>query len=160
MPLPAAAAPELRARSGAVSGRAESPPAAILRCDGASRGNPGPAAIGVVIESADGAPLDSFGRTIGVATNNVAEYRAVSAALEAARALGIEAIELRLDSELVVRQLEGRYKVHHPVLAELKLDVDRLLRGFRAVRVLHVPREENREADRLANEALDRAGAK
>jgi ribonuclease HI len=130
---------------------------ATLRCDGASRGNPGPAAIGVVLTDASGATIESFGRPIGTATNNVAEYRAVSAGLEAARAHGLDALELRLDSELVVRQLNGQYKVRHPALADLKDDVDRLLAAFRSVRILHVPREENREADRLANEALDRA---
>ncbi len=130
---------------------------AVMRCDGASRGNPGPAAIGVVISDASGAVVDSFGRVIGTATNNVAEYRAVAAGLEAARRLGLEALELRLDSELVVRQLNGQYKVRHPALVDLKDDVDRLLAAFRSVRILHVPREENREADRLANEALDRA---
>jgi ribonuclease HI len=133
-----------------------STPRAILRCDGASRGNPGPAAIGVVLSDASGETIESFGRSIGTATNNVAEYRAVAAGLEAARRHGIEALELRLDSELVVRQLNGQYKVRHPALAELKDDVDRLLAAFRSVRVLHVPREENRDADRLANQALDR----
>lgn len=130
-------------------------PLMILRSDGASRGNPGPASVGVVFEDLDGTVVHSFGRTIGPATNNVAEYCAVLAGLEAAKELGLDNLELRLDSELVVRQLNGQYKVKHPALIDLKEDVDRLLAGFRNVRILHVPREENREADKLANRALD-----
>ncbi len=163
LPRSRPAPPAPAAASGALAGAtsAGSLPAipssshAILRADGASRGNPGPAAIGVCIEDEAGTVFHSFGRRIAPTTNNVAEYEAVLAGLEAARTLGLLSLEMRLDSELVVRQLNGQYKVRHPALASLKHDVDRLLAGFRFVRVVHVPREENREADRLANRALD-----
>jgi ribonuclease HI len=128
---------------------------AILFCDGASRGNPGPAAIGFVLRDSSGRELAAQGHRIGTSTNNVAEYRAVLAGLERAHELGIEDLEIRLDSELVVRQLNGKYKVRHPSLIELKAQVDEILRRFRTVRILHVGREENGAADRLANEALD-----
>lgn len=128
---------------------------AVLRCDGASRGNPGPAAVGVVLEDDDGEVIFSFGRRIGSTTNNVAEYQAVLAGLEEAQARGIVDLEMRLDSELVVRQITGQYKVKNPQLVILKHDVDLLLRRFRTFRVKHVPRAENHAADKLANEALD-----
>ena len=123
--------------------------------DGASRGNPGPAAYGIRILDGDGAELFSGGERIGRATNNVAEYRGAIAALDKARALGLTEIELRMDSELVVKQLGGEYRVRQPALAVLKQQLDELIRGFRRFRVRHVPREENGEADRLANEALE-----
>ena len=129
--------------------------AAIIYSDGASRGNPGPAAIGFRILAPDGSELWSEGRRIGRATNNVAEYRGVLAALEKGQELGLVELEIRLDSELVVRQLQGAYRVKEPHLAELKARVDGLLAGFRTVRIRHVRREENRETDALANEALD-----
>lgn len=137
------------------SGSKPSASRAVLRCDGASRGNPGPAAVGVVLEDGDGEVISSFGRRIGSTTNNVAEYQAVLAGLEEAQARGIVDLEMRLDSELVVRQITGQYKVKHPQLVVLKHDVDLLLRGFRTFRVKHVPRAENHAADKLANEALD-----
>lgn len=137
--------------------RAESPPTdrAVAYSDGASRGNPGPAAIGIRILGRDGVELWSEGRSIGRATNNVAEYRGAIAALEKARELGLDELELRMDSELVVKQLQGSYRVREPSLIALKDDVDRLLADFRSVRVRHVRREQNEETDRLANEALD-----
>ncbi|MFN8178705.1 MAG: ribonuclease HI family protein [bacterium] len=141
-----------KASSGAVvpaAGRA------VAYSDGASRGNPGPAAIGYRIVDAQGVELFREGRRIGRATNNVAEYRAAIAALEKARELGLAELELRMDSELVVRQMEGTYRVREPALIALKRDVDRLLGHFRSVRVLHVRREQNRDTDGLANEALD-----
>lgn len=147
--------PRARPASHSSTSASETSSYAVLRSDGASRGNPGPAAIGVLLEDDSGNVVESFGRKIGSATNNVAEYEAVLAGLEAARARGVEFLELRLDSELVVRQLNGQYKVRHPALAALKHDVDRLLTAFRSVRIVHVPREENRGADRLANRALD-----
>lgn len=131
----------------------------VAYSDGASRGNPGPAAIGIRLLDANGAELWAEGRTIGRATNNVAEYRGAIAVLEKARELGIDELELRMDSELVVRQLQGRYRVKEPSLMTLKSHVDRLLRGFRSVQVSHVRREENRETDQLANEALDQPDA-
>jgi ribonuclease HI len=128
---------------------------AVLYSDGASRGNPGPSAIAFRIVRADGVELAAEGRKIGRATNNVAEYRAAIAALERARDLGVAEIELRMDSELVVKQIHGEYRVKQPALAGLKAEIDALLSGFRAWRVRHVPREKNAEADHLANEALE-----
>ena len=136
------------------------PPAAgwaVAYSDGASRGNPGPAAIGFRILADDGTELAAEGRRIGQATNNVAEYRAAIAALEHASELGLRDVELRMDSELVVKQINGEYRVKQPALADLKGRLDGLLAGFRAWRVRHVPRAENSETDRLANEALDAA---
>ena len=130
-------------------------PKVIAYSDGASRGNPGPSAIGFRVLAPDGAELLAEGRRIGIATNNVAEYRGVIAVLERVRDLGIKEVELRLDSELIVEQLNGRYRVRQPKLAALKKEVDRLSREFRELRVVHVSRERNREADKLANEALD-----
>jgi len=130
--------------------------AAILHSDGASRGNPGPAAIGFILQDASGQELAAEGECIGTTTNNVAEYQAVLAGLRKARELGIEELEVRLDSELVVRQLNGDYKVRHPGLIEWKRRVDDMLHGFRRVRIHHIDRNENAAADKLANEALDR----
>lgn len=130
---------------------------ATLYSDGASRGNPGPAAYGFRILASDGTELCAEGVAIGLATNNVAEYRGAIAALDRARELGLAEVELRMDSELVVRQLNGEYRVRQPTLAELKEHVDRLAASFRVFRVRHVPREDNLEADLLANQALDRA---
>jgi ribonuclease HI len=127
----------------------------VAYSDGASRGNPGPAAFGFRILSADGTELFAGGDRIGRATNNVAEYRGAIAALEKALALGLTDIELRMDSELIVKQLAGEYRVRQPALQTLKRRLDELIRGFRRFRVCHVPREQNGDADRLANEALD-----
>lgn len=137
--------------------RRGSPPAgavALLYCDGASRGNPGPAALGFVV-SMDGETLLEHGETLGRMTNNQAEYRAMLAGLEAVRTLGFERVELRLDSELIVRQLEGRYKVKNAQLKPLYARAQALLGEFARWGVEHVPREENHAADALANEALD-----
>ena len=129
----------------------------IAWADGASRGNPGPASWGMVVADEDGGELAARGEAIGRATNNVAEYRGAIAAVEAALELGADELELRLDSELVVRQLEGRYRVKNrqlkPLFERLQALIDRLDR-FQAT---HVPRERNRRADALANEALDAA---
>jgi len=133
------------------------PGRAIAYSDGASRGNPGPAAYGIRILAPDETDLFEEGQCIGKATNNVAEYRGVIAVLERAQQLGIAELELRMDSELIVKQIEGAYRVKQPALQELKAQVDRLLRGFRYVKVLHVRRERNKEADALANAALDAA---
>ncbi|HKZ51545.1 MAG TPA: ribonuclease HI family protein [Dehalococcoidia bacterium] len=128
----------------------------VVQADGASRGNPGPAAIGYVVWDEEGRERAAAGRVIGVATNNEAEYRAAIAGLEAAVALGAQRVELRLDSELVVRQLEGRYRVRNPALGRLHGRLRELAAGLEALAVRHVPRGENRRADALANAALDR----
>ncbi|MDR5683035.1 MAG: ribonuclease HI family protein [Armatimonadota bacterium] len=129
----------------------------IVRPDGASRGNPGPAAIGVVIEDGQGAVLREISEAIGPATNNVAEYRALLRGLEEAAALGATEVEIRTDSQLVANQLRGTYRVRSPVLAGLHEAARRILARFRHTEVRPVPREENARADRLANRALDRA---
>jgi ribonuclease HI len=147
--------PRRRAAAAGVSSAAVVPKV-IAYSDGASRGNPGPSAIGFRVLAPDGGELLAEGRRIGTATNNVAEYRGVIAVLERIRDLGIKEVELRLDSELIVEQLNGRYRVRQPKLALLKQEVDRLRKEFREFRVIHVRREDNREADKLANEALDR----
>src|SRR3990170_2191439 len=128
----------------------------LVYTDGASRGNPGPSAIGAVVVDGDGRMLHQVSRRIGRATNNEAEYRAAIAGLEAALALGASRVELRLDSELVVRQLDSRYKVRNPALRRLFGRVKDLQWRFTSFSVQHVRRDGNRRADKLANEALDR----
>ncbi len=122
--------------------------------DGGARGNPGPAAIGVVIQ--DGAKtIESFGRFIGKTTNNQAEYQALIAALLRARDLGADEVWCNLDSELLVRQLKGEYKVKNKDLAPLFLKLHNLSLGFRNISFHHISRERNREADAEVNRALD-----
>jgi ribonuclease HI len=123
--------------------------------DGASRGNPGPASYGAVVLDAEGGELRAISVAIGVETNNVAEYRGAIAAVEAALELGASALELRMDSQLIVRQLEGRYRVKNAGLKPLFLKLQALLEQLDEVAIRHVPREENRRADALANAALD-----
>ena len=129
----------------------------VIHVDGGARGNPGPAAIGVVIARPDGSLVEEIAEPIGVATNNVAEYRAVLAALERARALGESEIRLVGDSELVARQLQGLYKVKHPAMRELHAAARGLLSGFSSWSIQTVPRAENARADALVNAALDAA---
>lgn len=129
----------------------------VLYCDGASRGNPGPAAIGFVIFGPDGEPVVEMGSVIGVATNNVAEYQALVAGLEAARSRGVTDLEVRLDSLLLVRQVSGEFRVKAENLKPLHRRAVALLRGIDRVRVLHVRRHLNTRADALANLALDEA---
>jgi ribonuclease H / adenosylcobalamin/alpha-ribazole phosphatase len=130
---------------------------ARLSTDGGSRGNPGPAAYGYVLETDDGTVLDARGEAIGVATNNVAEYRGLLAGLASAVERGIEELEVVSDSELLVRQMRGEYKVKSPALRELVDEAESLARGLRRVRYTAVRREHNELADRLVNEALDSA---
>ena len=128
----------------------------IAYADGASRGNPGPAAYGAALYTADGAELDAWGNPIGRATNNVAEYRGAIAAVEAALERGATELELRLDSELIVRQLEGRYRVKHKQLKPLYEQLSALIDRLDSFQPTHVRRALNTRADALANEALDR----
>jgi ribonuclease HI len=126
--------------------------------DGGARGNPGPAAIGAVILDPTTDPptrLATVSERIGVATSNVAEYRAVIAALEAAHEFPSRRLEVRADSMLVIRQLEGAWKVKHPHLKPLHARALELLRGYEEVDLAHVPREQNADADLLVNAALD-----
>jgi len=137
----------------------------IVYTDGGSRGNPGPAAIGVVIKDADGRTIKSYGEAIGEKTNNEAEYTAVIFALKKIKALrGREraktmAIEFRMDSQLVVRQLNGEYKIEEERLFPLFIAIWNLRMDFGKISFGHVPREKNREADRMVNEALDKKQA-
>ena len=131
---------------------------ARLSTDGGSRGNPGPAAYGYVLEAEDGTVLDARGDTIGVATNNVAEYRALLAGLASALERGVDELEVVSDSELLVRQMRGEYKVKSPTLRELVDEAQALASRLGSVRYTAVRREHNELADRLVNEALDSAG--
>jgi ribonuclease HI len=126
-----------------------------VACDGAARGNPGPAGIGVVITDRAGSVLAEIAEGIGVATNNVAEYRAAIAGLSRAAELGASEVLLRSDSRLLIEQLEGRFRVKNPTLQRLHREARSLATGFRNVRYRHVPRERNKEADRLANLGVD-----
>lgn len=128
---------------------------AVVNVDGGARGNPGPAAIGVVVRDGDGEVLEKLGEKIGEATNNVAEYRALLKGIELAAAHGANDLELIGDSELVVRQVEGRYKVKNAGMKELHAEVKKALRDFDSWSIRHVRRAENADADRLVNEALD-----
>jgi ribonuclease HI len=127
----------------------------VVNVDGGARGNPGPAAIGVVVQAPEGDVLEERGERIGEATNNVAEYRALLAGIERAAALGASELELVGDSELVVRQVKGEYKVKDATLRELHAEATRALRRFERWSIRHVRREQNAEADRLVNAALD-----
>jgi ribonuclease HI len=129
----------------------------VVNVDGGSRGNPGPAAIAAVIASPDGEVLEQRGERIGEATNNVAEYRALLLGLDRARARGAREVELVGDSELVVRQVRGEYKVKDDALKALYAKVVKALAEFDSWSIRNVPREENAEADRLVNVALDAA---
>jgi ribonuclease HI len=128
---------------------------ARLSTDGGSRGNPGPAAYGYVLEAEDGTVLDARGETIGVATNNVAEYSALIAGLEKALELGVSEVEVVSDSELLVKQMRGEYRVKNEALRDLSLQATRLARQIGDVSYTAVRREHNKLADKLVNEALD-----
>lgn len=125
--------------------------------DGGSRGNPGIAAWGVVVLDQDGRAIEGHGGFLGQATNNVAEYHALLEALKLAGERSAASVEIRADSELIVRQVQGRYKVRHPDLIPLHAEAKRRIAAIPSFRIVHVPREENREADRLVNRVLDRA---
>jgi ribonuclease HI len=126
-----------------------------VHSDGAARGNPGPAGIGAVVRDARGRVLAQIGEGIGEATNNVAEYRAAIAGLRRAKELGADDVLLRSDSKLLVEQLSGRWRVKNPTLISLHGEARALAKTFRVVAYEHVPREMNREADRLANAGVD-----
>lgn len=130
----------------------------ILHVDGGARGNPGPAAIGVVVSTPDGEVLDEVSETIGVSTNNVAEYRALLRGLERAGALGATEVEIINDSELVARQLTGAYKVKHAAMKPLYAEAVAALRAFARWGIRSVPRAQNARADELVNQALDARG--
>lgn len=129
----------------------------IAHIDGGSRGNPGPAAYAVVVSAEDGTRLNSLSRYLGHATNNVAEYEGLLAALDYALEHNHRRLKIITDSELMARQITGRYKVKNPSLKVLYDRARTLIAQFDAFRIEHVRREHNREADRLANEAMDAA---
>ncbi len=126
-----------------------------VNVDGGARGNPGPAAIGAVVRNPEGEILEERGERIGRATNNVAEYRALLLGIELAAAHGAGELELIGDSELIVRQVEGRYKVKDATMKELHGEVKAALEPFQSWSIRHVRREHNADADRLVNAALD-----
>jgi ribonuclease HI len=127
----------------------------LIYTDGAARGNPGPAGAGAILRDADGTVLAEIAEPLGHATNNVAEWTAVLLALEEARRLGATHVDLRMDSELVARQISGIYRVKHPDLKPIHAAVMELLRALDGYTVGHVPRELNKDADRLSNVAID-----
>ena len=130
---------------------------ARLCTDGGARGNPGPAAYGFVLEAEDGSVLAARGEAFGVATNNVAEYRALIAGLEEAVELAVSDLEVVSDSELMVKQMRGEYRIKNAALRELAAEAGRLARKLPEVRYRHVRRHENELADSLVNQALDAA---
>lgn len=130
----------------------------VAYVDGGARGNPGPAGFGVRIEQEDGTLVEEFSESIGFATNNVAEYRGLLAALDWARAHGHRALHVRSDSLLLVQQMLGNYKVKNAGLQPLHAKAQLAARDIGRVTFEHVPRARNAHADRLANEAMDKAG--
>lgn len=128
---------------------------ATLFADGGSRGNPGPAASGAVLFGEDGNVLKEIGSFLGVTTNNVAEWTALLEGLAAALEMGVDELAVRMDSELVVKQLSGAYRVKHPGLIPLHARAKALLRQFAKVDVRHVPRKDNAAADAVVNAVLD-----
>jgi ribonuclease HI len=130
----------------------------VVHVDGGARGNPGPAAAGAVLSTPDGDVVDEASELLGVATNNVAEYRGLLLGLARARALGATEVEVVNDSELIAKQVNGQYKVKHAAMRPLYLDAMAALREFDAWSIRSVPRAQNADADALVNQALDSAG--
>ena len=130
---------------------------AVLYADGAARGNPGPAGSGAALVAPDGTVIAELTRFLGHATNNVAEYTALIIGLEAAARLGIDHLDIRMDSLLVVQQMKGLWRIKHPGLKPLALQAGALLAGFPSRTIEHIPRERNGIADALANRAIDQA---
>ena len=126
-----------------------------LYADGAARGNPGPAGSGALLVGPDGSRIAEVATPLGHATNNVAEYNGLISGLEEARRRGIDEVDVRMDSLLVVRQMQGLWKIKHPGLRPLALRAGALLAQFRERTIEHIPREQNGEADKLANRAID-----
>jgi ribonuclease HI len=128
----------------------------IINVDGAARGNPGPAAIGAVIKNETGTVIARLSHPLGVTTNNQAEYQAIIAALEKAISLGVKQVRVKSDSELVVNQINGKYKIKNTALRPLYVKVVALIGKLEGFSIIYVPREQNAGADALANKALDR----
>jgi len=127
----------------------------VINTDGGARGNPGPAGTGVVIKAENGEIVYRHGGYIGTATNNVAEYRALIKALTECRNLGATALKINMDSELIVRQMLGQYKIKEPSLQKLAQEAVTLLKSFQTYSFTHIRREFNKEADALVNQAID-----
>ena len=130
---------------------------AILYSDGASRGNPGPAGAGAVLLDADGHVIAELTKFLGVTTNNVAEYQGFIIGLEEARRRGVDDLDVRMDSKLVVEQVSGRWKIKHPNMKPLALKAGELFATFPTRTIVHVPRDANAIADALSNRAIDEA---
>lgn len=130
---------------------------AVLWTDGAARGNPGPAGIGAILKSPSGEVLYTGSEYLGHTTNNVAEYKAVLLGLTGALAQGVTSVEVRADSELLIRQLKGEYRVKSEGLKPLFEEARKLIGRFKSVKLTHIRRELNGEADRLANQGIDKA---
>jgi ribonuclease HI len=128
---------------------------AILFSDGAARGNPGPAGIGIVLKRKDGTAIAEGKQYLGCTTNNIAEYKALLEGLKKALEHGVRRLEARADSELVIKQLRGEYQVRNARLKPLFAEAKKLLGSFEKFQLVHVRREQNEEADKLANEAID-----
>jgi ribonuclease HI len=131
---------------------------AVLWTDGAARGNPGPAGIGAILKSASGEVLYTGSEYLGHTTNNVAEYKAVLLGLAGALGQGVQHVEVRADSELLIKQLKGQYRVKSPGLKPLFDEARQLISRFKSVKLTHIRRELNSEADRLANQGIDAVG--
>lgn len=131
---------------------------AILYSDGASRGNPGLAGAGAVLLDADGRVIAELTKFLGVTTNNVAEYEGFIIGLEEAKRRGVDDLDARMDSKLVVEQMRGRWRIKHPNMKPLALKAGALFATFPTRTIAHVPREENAIADALSNRAIDEAG--
>lgn len=131
----------------------------MLWTDGAARGNPGPAGCGAILKTPEGEVLDEQSQYLGHTTNNVAEYRALLLGLERALACGVQKLEVRADSELLIKQLRGEYRVRSAGLQPLYEQARRLIARFTSVKLVHVRRELNVEADRLANRGIDEQGS-
>jgi ribonuclease HI len=132
----------------------------VVYADGACRGNPGPMAIGASIQTLEGEEIDTVSESLGVGTNNIAEYQAAIEGVRKAIDFGAQAIELRMDSQLLVRQLNGEYQVRHAALKPLWAELRRLLAGLKHFTITHVPREQNSRADQLANLAYSKGQPK
>lgn len=132
---------------------------AVAHIDGASRGNPGPAAIAFTLAIDGNSPIIEKAETIGEATNNVAEYRALLLLLNTARQLGVKSLAVRSDSELLVKQIKGEYRVKNPELMTLYTEAQNLIQGFKQFEIQHIRREQNKRTDQLCNEALDDANS-
>jgi ribonuclease HI len=129
----------------------------VIHVDGGSRGNPGPAAVAAVLSTPDGEVVADAKATIGIASNNVAEYKAVLLGLERARELGADEVEVVNDSELIQKQVNGQYKVKHPDMKPLYAQTVEAFNGFASWKIRSVPRAQNKDADALVNQALDAA---